>query len=238
MRVCHILWCGRQVPSAGLVIPSPDNLLYSSMSFSGLYPTWKVDKMFKSCYSGSLIRTCIFQKWKDRPDSFDISIMLIYGCVRHRMSSNMSTLSLDQVDMDGVLSLLTLANHYSICKEKLIELFEHPEKIMKFPNKVKVKEDMALQSVFHLIDENKHATYNMINCHNHVNSGMSQNELQPYRRPVGHFQTCTHFPGPGLWPVLLTVRFTITTLACQPCNALGSLCLLLLLPCTIFQTWY
>ncbi|KIM68961.1 hypothetical protein SCLCIDRAFT_7139 [Scleroderma citrinum Foug A] len=80
-----------------------------------------------------------------------------------RTSSNMSTLSIEQVDMDGVLSLLALADHYSVCEEKLIELFEHPEKITKFPYKVEVKKDMASQPVFCLIDEKTPATYNTVN---------------------------------------------------------------------------
>jgi len=75
----------------------------------------------------------------------------------------MSTLALEQVDMDGVLSLLALADYYSVCEEKCIELFEHPEKITKFPYKVKVKKNMALEPVFRLIDEKTPATYNTVN---------------------------------------------------------------------------
>ncbi|KAL4065180.1 hypothetical protein J3A83DRAFT_4375711 [Scleroderma citrinum] len=80
-----------------------------------------------------------------------------------RTSSNISTLALEQVDMDGVLSLLALANHYSACKEKFMDLFKHPEKISKFPYKVEVKKSIAAQPVFRLTDEKTPATYNTVN---------------------------------------------------------------------------
>ncbi|KAL4076939.1 hypothetical protein V8B97DRAFT_1915132 [Scleroderma yunnanense] len=58
-------------------------------------------------------------------------------------SSNISTLALEQVDMDGVLSLLELADNYNACEEKFMDLFEHPKKISKFLYKVEVKKSMA-----------------------------------------------------------------------------------------------
>ncbi|KAL4075328.1 hypothetical protein V8B97DRAFT_1915926 [Scleroderma yunnanense] len=80
-----------------------------------------------------------------------------------RTSSNISTLALEQVDMDGVLSLLALADHYSACEEKFMDLFEHPEKISKFPYKVEVKKSIAAQPVFRLTDEKTPVTYNTVN---------------------------------------------------------------------------
>ena len=55
-------------------------------------------------------------------------------------------------------------------------------------------------------------------CHDHANSGTSHNQLRPYCRPVSHSWTHIHFPGPRLHLALLKVRFTIITLAHQPCK--------------------